>query len=389
MIAAAMTALAGRSALAANCGGLDPPCGSGRIPCACGDTVVKDYVITSSLDCSGGAYGWGLRIASGVAVTGGAHQIHITGNRTPGSVGILFDGASNSKIQCDPTQCGLIFVGGWVRGVEVQNGSSYNVVDHIWATDNGAGPDTDTGWQSGDYGIDLRNGANGNSIQWNYVTWNHDEGIHVGSNTANNVVTSNTVLDNRHNQIYLTGSNGTNIGNQVLLNLVSSRDPYPTEGGNGALKFNVVQNAFVQNNTIAGGSMLIEAGTSFSTFDLIQLDNVGQGASRVRLDTGAHDNLISNLVVDSPDTHCLDFTSDGTVSLPYGNRVTSSDLHCTGSQREIVSEGKGANLGQNRVCHTMCRDPSGAKRLCVDNGASNDDVSDAKNIITLQSAACP
>lgn len=387
-IAAMMTALTASSAMAAkNCGGLDPPCGPGAIPCACGDTVTADYVMTSSIDCTNAPDLWGLKIASGVTVTGGAHQLQIIGHRVFNSVGILFDGASGSKIQCDPQQCGLIYVGGFNVGVGLRNGASNNVVDHIWPNDNGQFDDSQSGQRPGDYGIDLRNGANGNSIQWNYVTWNHDEGIHVGSNTANNVITANTVYSNRHNQIYLTGSDGPNVGNRVTGNLVSSRNPYPPEGGSGALKFNVVQNGYVQNNTIAGGSMLIEAGTNFTTFADIRLSNVGQGVSRVQLLDDTHDNVISNLTVDSPDDHCLEFSASFG-SLPYSNRVTSSDLHCSGSPREIISDGNGPKIGQNLVCNTTCRGPNGV-RNCTDSGASNDDVNDTKSIITLQAAACP
>lgn len=359
------------TALAKNCGGLNPPCGPGTIVCDCGDTVTAHYSLDATLDCSAHVGSFGLKLASNVNLVLGTPGVQIIGNGSANSVGILLDGVSNSFVLGRKNTDGSIdYLGvtGWERGVQLANGASENTIQYVEAFENGSGA------VAGDYGIDLRDsGTSDNVIAEVYVHDQPDEGVHFGGSSSDNTIRDSIVEHNGNTQIYLTGASGSSVLDNQVAGPGASR-PSGTDG----IRLVNTSGTTVEGNSVDNADITLATGSSGNTLT----DNtINDG--RVELGDSVNGNLVDGLLVTGGADHCVEFSANTT--LPYGNRVNESTLSCTGTVREIISSGSGTSGGsQNLVCATTCIH-SGSQRPCEDPG----DTNDAKNIITLQATACP
>lgn len=356
-------------ASAKDCGGLEPPCGPGPIVCECGDTVTQHYVLEGSLDCSAHTGSFGLKVASGVNIALGATVtgVQIIGNGQANSAGILLDGASGSSVVGRKNGNGSIeYLGvtGWERGIKLENGASGNTIQYIEAFENAGGPTI-----NGDYGIDLRDlGTSDNVIANVYVHDQADEGVHFGEDSSANTIRDSIVEGNGNTQVYFTGASDSFVLDNVITGV---------GGGKDGIRLVATTGMTVEGNSVDDADITLAAGSSGNTI----VDNLIDGG-RLELGDSVNNNLVDDLVVTGGADHCVEFSANTT--LPYENRVNGSTLSCTGTVREIISGGSGTSGGgQNLVCATTCIH-SGSQRPCEDPG----DTNDAKNIITLQTAAC-
>lgn len=355
-----------RPARAKNCGGLNPPCGPGAVVCDCGDTVTSHYVLDTTLDCSAYGGSFGLKVASDVNLAVGASGVQIIGSGSANSVGILLDGVSGSTVIGRLNGNGTIdYLGvtGWERGVQLTNGASGNTIQYVEAFENGDGTTI------GDYGIDLRlSGTTDNVIANVWVHDQADEGVHLGGGSSGNTVRDSIVENNGNTQIYLTGTSE----NSVLDNEVKG-----VTNGKDGIRLVSTSDSTIQGNSVTNADITFATGSSGNTV----VDNTIHDG-RMELGDSVNDNVVDALVVTGSADHCVEFSAGTT--LPYANRVNGSTLSCTGTVREIISSGSGTSGGsQNLVCATTCIH-SGSQRPCEDPG----DTNDAKSIITLQTTAC-
>ncbi len=164
-------------------------CG-GKNECRCGDRVVRDTRLSRSL---GPCRADGLTVAKGVVLDGNGHALRGAG--TKGSAGIRLPSGSTDAVvrnlEVTRFERGIRFLG--VRGARVEGGEVHH---------NG-----DVRRRKG-YGIDLADGASGNTVIGTKIHSNADEGLHVGTGANENRFRDLKVWGNGRENVYFLGNSG-------------------------------------------------------------------------------------------------------------------------------------------------------------------------------------
>jgi parallel beta-helix repeat protein len=219
-------------------------------------------------------------------------------------------------------------VSGFLRGIRLR-GAHDNVIRNNTAHHNG-----DFSTRVG-YGIDLALAPTGNLIRGNLVSQNADEGIHVGSGSADNQFVDNVVTDNYREQIYVLASDGnTFVGN--------------TAGGTGSnsLYLKDSNDTYLEGNTFRDRYARVTGDSQGNAF----VDNVFQNATlhfRVYDDAVPHRIPTGNSVSGGSMSHtgtCLRFTQAS------GNTV--SDVALAGCATDVLSEGAVEEPSSNQIIST-------------------------------------
>lgn len=402
IVALAFIAGIRQPALAANCGGLPPACGGTMVvTCACGDTVVDDYILDHNIVCGAGA-SVGLRIANNVDITAAANVV-IQG---PGSgTGILFDGTSTATVIGNSS--GRLGVTGWKVGIKFNNGANHNTVRYVRSYNN-----ITNGGSSGDYGIDLRSESAAttttNTLDQITSEANGDEGVHIGGGSLGTDLTGSLIFNNVNQQVYLANSNGNTIYGNWIVGLSKAF---------AALRLSNASSNVIQNNTIGTGNVMFTAG---SVNNLMLGSNVIR-EGRLIFKPGqpdsnncnnpptltASNNLVTGVDIAGNTNGCVVFEGSpctDSVAMPHDNTVSSAVLRCFGGTSgtpagtfDIVSvNGSGSNgtyAGENYVCNSQCLiDPTtgitGATRACTQGSGSGDTQDTALANITT-TPTCP
>ena len=170
-------------------------CGGAKA-CACGDTVVRDHILTRSL---GPCPGVGLRLTAGVTLDGNGESIQGTGNQ----VGVVLDekagGAVVRNLEVSGFKRGVRLAG--VRGARLENVQSHHNGDRTTAVG---------------YGIDLARGASENVLVGLRVFENADEGIHFGTAANRNQLRDSEVFDNYRENVYFLQNRGNEVHRSKL-----------------------------------------------------------------------------------------------------------------------------------------------------------------------------
>jgi parallel beta-helix repeat protein len=222
---------------AANCGE--------TVPCQCGDTVVRNYVLPADL---GPCKGHGLRIASGVVLDGNGYRL-MGSLSTSESYGIYLDGTIAATVK-------NVRISGFRRGIRLRRARN-NQIRNNEAFRNG-----DFVRRVG-YGIDVASGARSNLFEGNLIYNNADEGVHLGSGSAANTFMANTIYNNTRENIYLFTSHH----NTLLYNT--------TWGGQNSLFIKDSSFTLIKGNTFSDSPVVIRADSHDN--ELIDNDIIGAG----------------------------------------------------------------------------------------------------------------
>lgn len=361
------------SVLAADCGGVAPPCGTGVVrDCQCGDTVRWSYILSNSLSCTGSL---GLAVAAGQTLSVG-NNVTISGNGTAESVGILF--AEDGATAVGQTNLSSA-VTGWHYGVRFTGSSNIAKYLHVHANNK--------------YGIDLRNSTGGtaasNTIDTCLVESNSDEGVHFGGGSSSNTLRASTMQSNTNQQVYFANSDSNTLDGNTLT------------GTTGALlRISNSNSNVIKGNQFNGRRVIVTAGSAFNNFttpanvftNSTILFEPGQfNVATADCNNPApflppHDNTVEGIQSSGTNDSCVQFSGFNCPSppqYPYSNSVKSATMACTGnpSGYQVRSLDSGVDAQpDNVVCASTCGSPGHA---CA-NGPP--DVADPKDIITLSSS---
>lgn len=380
------------SARGDDCGNEPVACGSPIVhPCYCGDTVRWNYTLSGTLTNRGSGTSpcttsVGLLIADGVTLSGDG-TAHVAGSGGSGSIGISFNETQNATLT---SASGYFQVSGFERGVKLEENSTGNVVENVESYSNGSG--------SGAYGIDLRTGATGNTVQDVWVHHNGDEGIHLGGGSGSNTVQNSLFECNAVEQIYLVESDGNLLQGNTAISGKNDVSVCSGAVNNATMKVHNSDSNTFKGNTFLYKLVFFTAGATGNVFGTA---TSGEGntitGARLEFQQGqdgggtwlpAYNNTVTNVSMSGTSNACVNFKkhadSPNSALLPYGNKVTGSTLNCTGSGGgyEIIAlndSGAGTANGQNYVCASSCNGST----------CTNSDANDQLNIITVQSSACP
>jgi parallel beta-helix repeat protein len=216
---------------AANCGG--------AVPCQCGDTVRGTAVLSNDL---GICPGTGLRLVSGSKLDCAGYTI--TGsNLSNAKYGLLLDKATGAEAK----NCRLT---GFRRNIRIVGGS-VNTIQNNEVFE-------------GKYGIDLASATKGNLISGNTIRNNRDEGIHVGTGADNNTISDNTFIKNKAEHVYLLSVTGCMVTNNTM-----------SKSGKAAVFVKHSDNNTIANNTIKNGPIHIRGDSSENVMQSNQLKGYG------------------------------------------------------------------------------------------------------------------
>ena len=225
-------------------------CGGNRV-CACGDKVVKDYVLPADLGpCSGN----GLRIGGAVTLDGGGHVIRGRGPGTQGSglrIPVEASGATIRDVRVTGFANGVRLIG--ARGVRLEG---------VEADGNG-----DTKSREG-YGIDLSQAASDNVLERVKVHGNADEGIHVGTEASRNRIVDAQVWGNSRENVYFLACHDNRLERSKL---------WGSGRGNAAVYVKFATGTVIEGNSISDGPVQIRGGARGTTL----ADNTLSGAGVV------------------------------------------------------------------------------------------------------------
>jgi nitrous oxidase accessory protein NosD len=228
---------------AANCGG--------KRLCACGDKVVKDYVLPADLGpCSGN----GLRIGAAVTFDGGGHVIRGRGPGTQGSGLRIPVEASGATIRD-------VRVTGFANGVRLVGARNVRL-EGVEADGNG-----DPGPREG-YGIDVSQAASDNVLERVKVHGNADEGIHVGTDASRNRIVDAQVWDNSRENVYFLACHDNRLERSKV---------WGSGRSNAAVYVKFATGTVIEGNSISGGPVQIRGGARGTTL----ADNTLSGAGVV------------------------------------------------------------------------------------------------------------
>jgi nitrous oxidase accessory protein NosD len=216
---------------AANCGG--------KRVCACGDKVVKDYVLPADL---GPCTGHGLRLGAAVTIDGGGHVIRGSGPGSQGAGLRIPAEASGSTVRS-------LRVTGFAHGVRLI-GAHKVTLREIEADGNG-----DPGPREG-YGIDVSAAASDNVLERVDVHGNADEGIHVGTEAARNRIVESRVWGNSRENVYFLACRD----NRLERSQVSE-----SGRGNAAVYVKFATGTVLEGNTVSDGPVQIRGGSRGTT----------------------------------------------------------------------------------------------------------------------------
>jgi parallel beta-helix repeat protein len=220
------------TAQAADCGG--------ATPCACGDTVVADYVLPADLGpCPVSSHG--LVIGNGVSVDLNGKIVSGAGCDDCETFGLYFLKSRKAAVFDGK-------VTGFFRGVRFRAARG-NLLQNVETFQNG-----DLNNPSGGYGIDLAEGAVDNHIGGASIHDNTDEGIHFGGGSRRNTLVGSTVFNNGVENIYLIES----IQNRIILNEAS--------GGQNSLFMKDARNNEILGNVFRDGVALIRDDSRNNSF---------------------------------------------------------------------------------------------------------------------------
>lgn len=228
---------------AANCGG--------KRVCACGDKVVKDYVLPADL---GPCSGHGLRIGAGISLDGGGHVIRGSGGKSEGAGLRIPAEASGARIS-------NLRVTGFAHGVRLIG--AHNVhLSEVEADGNG-----DPGPREG-YGIDVSAAASENVLERVDVHGNADEGIHVGTDAARNRIVDSRIWGNSRENVYFLACRDNRLERSKV---------YDSGRGNAAVYVKFATGTVLEGNTVSDGPVQIRGGSRGTTL----IDNTLSGAGIV------------------------------------------------------------------------------------------------------------
>jgi len=321
---------------AANCGG--------DVPCACGDRVVRDTVLTSDI----GPCAWGsdptelvgLRIDSGVTLDCAHHAIRGPDERRKEAFGVKFGVASRPVEGATLRNCDI---SGFWWGVHVTSSTDVliegNTIHHNGWMDPLA---NGTGYGINVTGIELADTERFVVVRDNWIHHNGDEGIHLSHSTGVEL-RGNRVEHNGKEQIYLL------------------------RAGRSA----------ISGNDVAGGTLglqLLESSANAFSYNrfrapLHRLQNDSRGnafvyddfAGRLRIAPTATDNTFSFVRVDNAGAVCVDVAGQGTsfvrpwlgeCGVPVNAAVSTSFSYAVGLapgrvRSPLIGVRKGCNADQD------------------------------------------
>lgn len=302
--------------------------GCGIVGCACGDTVVSDFEMTSNITCPSGHTGFGLKVASGVSLRSPASQVfQIVGPGTMGasSYGILIDGGSNISVL-------LVRVAGFREGVHIQNANN----TLLWGVEtigNGAASDS--------AGISIAGGS-GNGVYGCTVDNNADVGIRLNGTSGVTVMTS-LVRYNGAENLRLVNVSGAQIINTT------------TAGGTASLYAEHSSGNVFSSNSFADGSVVFAGNCTNNDFGK---DDVGNTISGGLLELRQHEDSVPSgnralkpqVTNSAPGAHCIDFVADAGSSqpeLPSANYISEAMLTCGAEEIHVTA---GGTQGPNPLC---------------------------------------
>jgi nitrous oxidase accessory protein NosD len=209
-------------------------CGGDKV-CACGDKVVEDYRLPADL---GPCPETGLGLAAAVTLDGAGHTLRGPG---PGGdsaglrIGEEASGAQVKNLAVTRFEHGIRLIG--ARNVRLSDVEAYG---------NG-----DPGPREG-YGIDLSSGASDNVIERVKVHDNADEGIHVGTDAAQNRIVDAVVRDNGRENVYFLACRDNRLERSTL-----------SGGGerNASVYVKFASGTVLEGNTVTGGPIQIRGGS--------------------------------------------------------------------------------------------------------------------------------
>lgn len=302
--------------------------GCGVVGCACGDTVVSDFQMTSNITCPSGHTGFGLKVASGVSLRSPATQVfQIVGPGTMGAAshGILIDGASNASVL-------QVRVTGFRNGVLVQNASD-TILWGVEALANGAA--------SSSAGISIAGGS-GNGVYGCTVDNNADVGIRLSGTSGATVMTS-LVRHNGNENIHLLNVSGAQVVNTTTAGGTTSLYAQHSSG-------NVfVENSFTDGSVVFAGSC---TNNDFGKDDVGNVISGGQLELRQKENSAPSSNraLKPQIFNTGAGAHCIDFAADpasSTPELPSANFISEAALTCGAEEIHVTA---GGTQGPNPLC---------------------------------------
>lgn len=307
---------------AANCGG--------KRLCACGDKVVKDYVLPADLGpCSGN----GLRIGAAVTFDGGGHVIRGRGPGTQGSGLRIPVEASGATIRD-------VRVTGFANGVRLVGARNVRL-EGVEADGNG-----DPGPREG-YGIDVSQAASDNVLERVKVHGNADEGIHVGTDASRNRIVDAQVWDNSRENVYFLACHDNRLERSKVWGSGRSNAAVYVKFATGTLlEGNTVSDGPVQirggsrgttliDNTLSGTGIVLEsqtdkrfgAGTPSGTS--VRGGRITSAGTCIRI-AGGTETRIEDVKLDCDDRVRVDKGSSAVVALPkFSGKVCSGAGACT------------------------------------------------------------
>ncbi len=267
---------------AADCGG--------AVPCACGDRVVADTVLTADIGpCAwpvgGGDELVGLRLDSDVVLDCAGHAILGPADATKQEFGIKTGSSTRAVTGSTLRAC---VVSGFWWGIHVNNSSGVTVEDNLVRDNGWFDPEVNgTG-----YGIDIADSQDV-IVRRNQVLANGNEGIHLTSSEGVEV-RDNLVADNGFEQLYVIHADR----NDIIDNT--------TRGGHQGLEMrDSDENRFSGNQFLEAPLHWLEDDDLDNSFSYDQFEGT------LRIGARSTGTQLSMVRIDAPGERCLDVRAGG------------------------------------------------------------------------------
>ncbi len=315
------------TARTADCGGV--------VPCACGDRVVADTVLTADIGpCvwpeGGGDELVGLRLDSDVVLDCAGYSILGPADATRQEFGIKT--GSSTRPVTGSTLRGCVVSGFW-WGIYVNNSSDVTVEDNLVRDNGWFDPEVNgTG-----YGIDVAS-SHDVIVHRNQVLANGNEGIHLTSSEGV-AVRDNLVADNGFEQLYVIHADRNDIQNNT------------TRGGHQGLEMrDSDENRFSGNQFLEAPLHWLEDDDLGNSFSYDQFEGT------LRIGARSTGTVLSMVRIDAPGETCLDVLAGGTVAdrLYFGDCGTPLETNAPVQLDRPVRLPLGAPPAGVSVVHPGC-----------------------------------
>lgn len=331
LIAALLAGCAMQTVVAPNDEAAAASCGGQRV-CACGDKVVKDYVLPADL---GPCRGHGLRIGAAVTIDGGGHVIRGSGGKGEGAGLRIPAEASGARIS-------NLRVTGFAHGIRLIGARDVRLSD-VEADGNG-----DPGPREG-YGIDVSSAASDNVLERVNVHGNADEGIHVGTDAARNRIVDSRIWGNSRENVYFLACRD----NRLERSKVSD-----SGRGNAAVYVKFATGTVLEGNTVSDGPVQIRGGSRGTTL----IDNTLSGAGVVL--ESQTDKRFGSGAPSGTSVRGGSITSPGVcirIAAGTGTQIEDVELEC--SDRVRVDKGASAAVKLPKTGGKACTGPGRCTEL--------------------------